>query len=401
MNLISAPRPDDPRLARNGSFPVGVRALSLSDPNRIDLSLSATEPVRGPRALRSELWYPAAPGTASGGTYRTLLRDGVTPITLQGHAMREATPSADGPFPLVIISHGYPGNRFLMAHFAEHLASHGYTVVAADHPQSTYDDQGPFGATLYHRPLDQAFLLRHLASDARFAPLVDARRSAVIGYSMGGYGALVFGGAGISAETVTSEVAPPHGLLAEHRAGSADHARLTDPRLRAIIAIGPWGMGRGVWDEDGLAGLQVPLMVMAGSADTISDYAAMRRIVSGASHVPRHLLTFENAGHNAAAPIPAPAESHAFSDRLGWYPFEHYADAVWDSLRMNAIARHFALAFLAQHLGGDPAQASLLNIPDTRPQETPKPAAPWPGFGTKDTPPPAGLRFESHAAQPR
>ncbi|MFT7137494.1 MAG: hypothetical protein ACI80I_003509, partial [Akkermansiaceae bacterium] len=67
----------------------------------------------------------------------------------------------------------------------------------------------------------------------------------------------------------------------------------------------------------------------------------------------RYLLSFQGAGHNAAAPIPAPAESWPMSDELGWPPFLHYADPVWDTLRMNNIAQHFAAAFLGIHLRGE------------------------------------------------
>ncbi len=44
-----------------------------------------------------------------------------------------------------------------------------------------------------------------------------------------------------------------------------------------------------------------------------------------------------NANHNAAAPIPAPVEGYAVNESLGWAPFEHYADPVWDTVRMNNI----------------------------------------------------------------
>ena len=43
-----------------------------------------------------------------------------------------------GPFPLVVISHGYPGNRYLMSHLGENLASKGYVTVSIDHAESTY-----------------------------------------------------------------------------------------------------------------------------------------------------------------------------------------------------------------------------------------------------------------------
>ncbi len=345
MNRIDATRPDSPRLAGPGPLPVGVTSRRLTDAARLD----PFTVLRGPRALSVELWYPAAAGTLPGGSYRTLLRDGVTPITLHGRAARDADPAA-GRWPLVLISHGYPGNRLLMSHLAEALASRGYRVAAADHPQSTYDDQGPFGATLYQRPLDQRFLLAALAAD----PQTDPGRCAIIGYSMGGYGALVTAGAGLAPGMETHEAAPPNRTLAEHLQGQVAPP---PPGLRAVIALGPWGHGHGVWAAEGLAAIRVPLLVMAGSVDTTSVYAGMRGIAEAARG---SLLTFENAGHNAAAPIPAPAESHAHSERLGWAPFLHYADPVWDSLRMNALAQHFAAAFLDRHLKDDLTRDALL-----------------------------------------
>lgn len=362
QNRIDLVRPDAPALAGPGAKPVGVRTLTLSDPDRIDILASAEAVVRGPRSLTVELWYPAAEGTEPGGQYDTVLRDGVTPVTLHGRAAREAAAATDGPWPLVIISHGYPGNRLLLSHLAETLASHGYAVAAADHADSTYADQAAFGSTLYNRPRDQAWMLAALGADPDLAGLVDADRTAVVGYSMGGYGALIFGGAGVTEASAGLNFAPPQGLLAANRAGTAEHEALIDPRLRALIAIGPWGMNAGFWDAGGLAGLRVPALIVAGDADTVSGYAPMRAIFEGATGTDRHLLTLVNAGHNAAAPIPAPAESWAVSERLGWAPHAHYADPVWDTVRMNNILQHFALAFLDLHLKGDQGRAPFLTL---------------------------------------
>lgn len=405
QNRIDGARPDAPALAAVGAHPVGVRTLTLTDPARPDVLNSTEALVTAPRALVAEFWYPAAEGTAPGGSYDTVLRDGVTPVTLHGRASREAAASAAGPFPLVVISHGYPGNRHLMAHLGEHLASHGYAVVALDHTDSTYSDQAAFGSTLYNRPLDQAFAINAMADDPAMAGLVDASRSAVIGYSMGGYGALVFAGAGLIEGLVDAPFAPPQRLLAAHVEGSEAHEGLTDPRLLAMIAIGPWGMNHGLWNADGLAGLEVPTLFMAGSMDTVSGYAPIRALFEGAVNADRHLLTFENAGHNAAAPIPAPAESWAVSERLGWAPFAHYADQVWDTVRMNQIAQHFALAFLDLRLKGDATRAEYLDlVPNsndgvwavTDGQRTAEHTY-WEGFGQGEA---VGLRFETlRAAQ--
>lgn len=359
QNRVDTVRPDAPALAGYGVRAVGVRTLTLTDPDRLDILASTDGDTRGPRTLTVELWYPAADGTAPGGTYDTVLRDGRTAIVLHGQAARDAGAAADGPFPLVILSHGYPGNRLLLSHLGETLASHGYAVAAVDHTDSTYADQAAFGSTLYNRPRDQAFVLDALGADAALAGLVDASRTAVVGYSMGGYGALIFGGAGVTEASTQFPFAPPRGLLAANQAGSDSHASLADPRLRAVVAIGPWGMNAGFWDAAGLAGLSLPTLIVAGDRDTVSGYAPMRAIFDGATGADRHLLTFLNAGHNAGAPIPAPVESWPVSPHLGWAPFAHYADPVWDTARMNNILQHFVRAFLDRHLMGTNRDAEL------------------------------------------
>ena len=400
QNRIDATRPDDPALAAMGPHVVGVRSLTLTDPARPDVLASTEALVVAPRVLAAEFWYPAADGTQPGSAYETILRDGVTPVVLHGQAARDAAPGAGGPYPLVVISHGYPGNRLLLSHLGEHLASHGYAVLALDHTDSTYADQAAFGSTLYNRPLDQAFAIDAIAAHPDLGALVDAGRTAVIGYSMGGYGALVFGGAGLIAPIVDQPFAPPQRLLAAHVAGTPEHEALPDPRVRAMIAIGPWGMNYGLWNAEGLAGLRVPTLFMAGSMDTVSGYDAIRAIFEGAVNTDRHLLTFENAGHNAAAPIPAPAESHAVSERLGWAPFAHYADPVWDSVRMNAIAQHFALAFVDLHLKGDEGRAVYLDLIENANDGVWSVTdgvrgadhTAWEGFGQGEA---VGLRFET------
>ena len=349
-NRIDLIRPDAPKLAQLGGHPVGVKTLELVNPAQLDvLAAMAGQPALVDRKLVVELWYPAAQ-SGPGSVYHTVTRDGRTPVRLSGSATRDAQ-ALGGDFPLVILSHGYPGNRFLMGHLGENFASKGYLVASIDHPQSTYDDPAylsgqAFGSTLVNRPLDTAFV----------ADALGAKRMAIIGYSMGGYGALVAGGAGVSEAALTMERGAGVGpYLARHRVPVADS------RLKAIVPIGPWGRQIGVWDAAGMAGLSVPALILAGSRDDVSGYdTGMRRIFAEAVRVTRHLLTFEGAGHNAAAPFPAPLESWAPVGWLPFVPFEHYADAVWDNVRMNNIAAHFVTAFLDLHLKGDAAKAAYL-----------------------------------------
>jgi predicted dienelactone hydrolase len=299
---------------------------------------------------------------------RAITRDGQTEVTLRGRAVRDAAPaSAGGPFPLLIISHGYPGNRFLLSHLAENLASKGYVVASIDHTDSTYDNKGAFGSTLLNRSLDQLFVLGEMArlgrSDATLKGLVNAEQTGLIGYSMGGFGALNTIGAGFTAASVAFPWGTPDGALARRQAGNPQYAASMDPRIKATVAFAPWGWNAGFWDAAGLAGVKTPVLFVAGSVDDVSGYApGVRNLFEGTVNAQRYLLTFENANHNAGAPMPAPHETWTRVPSLDFVPAEHYSDAVWDNVRMNNIAQHFATAFLGKYLKGDAGMGSYLTV---------------------------------------
>ncbi|HEV7813769.1 MAG TPA: dienelactone hydrolase [Janthinobacterium sp.] len=377
-NHIDTVRPDAPALAPYGTFSIGVETLQLLHPRQLDLvhaKAGAPIPVYD-RPLTVEVWYPAkaaaapsAPGAAAG-AYRVMTRDGKTEATLFGKASRGAAPDASaGPYPLIIISHGYPGNRYLLGDLGENLASKGYVVVSIDHTDSTYGDQGAFASTLLNRPLDQLFVLNEMARLNRADPsgvlkgMVDADDTGLIGYSMGGYGVLNTIGAGFSAASVASPQGVPDGALAVRQAGNPAYIASMDQRIKAAMAFAPWGWNRGFWDAAGLAGVRTPVFFVAGSVDDVAGYApGVRNLFEGSVNAPRFLLTFENANHNAGAPIPAPKETWIPSGPQKTITAGHYADAVWDSVRMNNIAEHFATAFLGKYLKNDAAMDPYLSL---------------------------------------
>ncbi len=402
-NRIDRIRPDAPELATFGAYPIGVQTLQFTNPGQNDI-LNTTDDAQPlyDRDLTVEVWYPAAAGTEAGGSYRAFLRDGQTEVTLHGRAARDATPASGETYPLVVISHGYPGNRYLLSHLGENLATKGYVTVSIDHRDSTYSDKAAFGSTLLNRPIDQRFVIDQMeALEGPLGDIINTDQTGVIGYSMGGYGALIFAGAGVTEASTQYSWGTPAGLLARHQAGSESHAALNDERVKAVIAIGPWGMNTGFWGATGLAGINKPLMMMAGSVDDVSVYPAMRKIFEGAINTNRHLLTFEGANHNAAAPMPAPIESWEPVDNLDFIPFEHYADAVWDTNRMNNITQHFATAFMGLHLKAEADKTSYLELVpnaadgvisrDDAGKELPDHSY-WKGFAPRTA---VGLMFES------
>lgn len=352
-NRIDIVRPDAPELASFGSYDIGVRTLQLVDPGRIDIlnTPRGGESVIYQRSLTVEIWYPAqlAQHQSAGGEYRAITRNPAITATLTGRAVRNAEPnSANARYPLVIISHGYPGNRFLMSHLGENLASKGYVVASIDHADSTYDDQQAFQSTLYNRPLDQRFVLDSLDKLAQdsggfLSGLLDANTTGIVGYSMGGYGLVNNLGGGYSDEIVSSLLAPPNELLAQHATGNPDYRANLDPRIKAGFAIAPWGMASGFWRPQDLAGIDVPTFYLAGDADTVAGYEnGVRAIYENAVNSDRYLLTYKNAGHNAGAPYPVPVEILNSEDSTG---AGHYTDPVWDNVRMNNIMDHFATAY--------------------------------------------------------
>jgi len=378
-NRIDAQRPDAPELAAYGDHEIGTRPLQLVNPDQLDvLALDAQTDQPDPlptynRELTVQMWYPSFPGATGSNALRAFLRDPTTEVSLYGQATLWAAPIVNtGPFPLVIISHGYPGNRFLMSHLAENIASKGYIVASIDHTDSTYRTQAAFGSTLRNRSLDQLFVLNEMAKrnndqGSFLHGLIDTNNTAIVGYSMGGYGAVITAGGGVTESSVDFGFSPPFGTLGIHQSGSDSHNNLFDSRVKTAIAIAPWGRNFGFFDAEGLTGVQIPMLFVAGSEDDVSLYeGGIRSIWEESVNIDRALLTFDNANHNAAAPIPAPAESYEFNAQLGFSPFEHYADAVWDTVRMNNILQHFSTAWLDLRLKNDSDKQVYLDlIPDS------------------------------------
>ncbi len=387
-----------PDLADYGARPVGVRTLDLVNRDQVDIvgiDAGGERPAELPRTdrpLPTEVWYPAAPDATGVTSFRTYLRDGTTEVTLTGRAMRDAAPArTDEAFPLVLLSHGYPGNRYLLSHLGENLASKGYVVASIDHTDSTYRTQADFASTLVNRPQDQSFVLDEMARLGRepsspLNGLVDAERAGLVGYSMGGYGALISAGASV---TEGSSGRAPFDTLSVNREGSPVQEARPDPRLETAVAIGPWGRNSGFFDAETLKGVEIPMLFMAGSDDATSLYEeGVRAIWEETTGVDRSLLTFEGAGHNAAAPIPAPEESFYFNERLGFEVSEHYTDAAFDTVRMNNVAQHFLTAWLDLELKGDASRAAYLDLAGMDPSD-------WLGFDAGEA---EGLRYETLAA---
>jgi hypothetical protein len=189
-----------------GTFHVSTRSMALVDRAR-------RQPV-GPKRARSlviQLWYPAGKGGPPA-RYMSLAvarfvakGSGVQPALLSA-AKLDATAGGTpllrkGGWPVVLFSPGFGVERGLYAGLCEDLASHGYVVVAIDHPYDAGIVEFPDGhvvipassmeitKALKVRVADTRFILTELAQLGRsgaFAGRFDLRRVGMFGHSLGG-----------------------------------------------------------------------------------------------------------------------------------------------------------------------------------------------------------------------
>ncbi|MCZ7585940.1 MAG: dienelactone hydrolase family protein [Deltaproteobacteria bacterium] len=197
-----------------GPYEVGVQTHILRDPSRHEW-LGDRD-----RTLPLEVWYPS---TGEGGRLNGL-PDMVGPLPIWGEpliqliygdiypslwafqtsAYRDAdaigTPDA---FPVIFFSHGFSAIRFQNFTMCEHLASHGFIVVAPDHYGNAIFTNIPGEDVVFinllaapesfiKRTQDVEFVFDTLqawraAGDPDWTQAMDLERFGVMGHSLGGY----------------------------------------------------------------------------------------------------------------------------------------------------------------------------------------------------------------------
>ncbi|MDG1706300.1 MAG: alpha/beta hydrolase-fold protein [Porticoccaceae bacterium] len=389
--------PVTPELAFPGDYDVGVTSITATDPKRLNTSNFITS-IERPLVL--EVWYPAqAPEEVAQATYKNVTRL-QKPFELQGDAYRDAPPLESGSFPLILLSHGFTGYRTQMFYLGEHLASHGYVVVGIDHKDSTNaeiktPEDRPAGmiSTLYNRARDQQFLLDYFSEQpSPVESIVDTDRAAIIGHSMGGFGAInTVGGCFDFTYKMLKEfgIPAPVALVMPLALNSCYAGRdKIDPRWKAVQLFAPWGGEYAVHSAEAMANISVPTLYVAGDQDNTSGFTqGIEKLYKQTGGKHNYLLLFENARHNIG-PHPAPAASFETDFELG-----HYFDPSWDIETINRVLEHMSLAFLDCHVKGDGARCGYLPMDEDSQQyqgSLNQHRDPWPGFKNLWA---SGLRF--------
>ncbi|MCC3422988.1 MAG: alpha/beta hydrolase [Microcoleus sp. PH2017_01_SCD_O_A] len=193
------------------------------------------------------------------------------------------------PAPVVVISHGLGSDRISYEYLAKHLASYGFAVAVPEHPGSNAQQiqdlvtgrasEVAEPAEFVNRPLDIKDLLDYLTQLSTTNPVyrgqLDLQRVGVIGQSFGGYTALTLAGAEINFAQLDKDCKLENetwnlSLLLQCRARSLDRNQYNfgDPRVKAAIAINP--IVSSILGETNLSKIQIPVMVIAGTADTVA-----------------------------------------------------------------------------------------------------------------------------------
>lgn len=368
-------RPDAPPYALHGPYWVGTQDF-VADPD-------------SERPLSLAVWYPALNenGSEDYAVYDLGIGDMVGPeatLITEGHALADATPAlAEAPYPLVVISHGLGGSRYVLFGLSEHLASYGFVVVAIEHTgtalregfEGTADVGSPNNIqSLYYRPSDVVRTIAYAdtltAATGQLAGLIDTDHVAVWGPSTGGTTVFQAGGASIDFSALTTWCADKEtDPFAEESCQFLGHQEelaqlyevddleaalfppLWDTRVDALVAAAPGGELQ-AFGDDGIAAVEIPTLILFGSLDPLvlpeyNAYWAYNEI----SSPDKGLVTFEGGGHLIFMNCPI-----AFKDVCGY-------DAVWDIDRAHDLINHFTTAFLLAELYGD-ADAAAALAPD-------------------------------------
>ena len=394
--LYSKQPPTTPELATAGSHTVGVTTLTVEDDDRLNTANFITSTQR---PLVLEVWYPAVSSAESDkkspkATYHNVTRL-QKPFELQGEAYRDASPTSDGKFPLVFFSHGFTGYRTQMFYLAEHLASHGYVVIGIDHKDSTnaevFDDatrSSGFISTLYNRARDQQFVLDYFANTKKPLPMlglknrIDTNNAAIIGHSMGGFGAInTIGGCYNFQSDQLKKIGVPAIIasLLPFRLNScfAGEEQL-DPRWKALQVFAPWGGEFDVHDAQAMGKIAVPTFFVAGDQDNTSGFEnGVKKLFQQTGSEHNYMMVYENARHNIAG-HPAPTISFNTDFELG-----HYVEPSWNIETINRVNKHMSLAFLDCHVKNNDTRCTYLPVRESIQQyqgTDSQYSDPWPGF---------------------
>ncbi len=361
--------PDAPTYSAPGRHLVGRRDL-----------LSDEEPQ-----LAMKMWYPAlaqnAPAAEAAYAYEVKIGAPLGSVKIASSTANiiEDSPFnfTHAPYPLILLSPGFAIGANSYGWLAEHLASHGFVVIAPEHHE-TLDPQNELWRAAVSRPQDILTVFEMVDEQTQaggaFEGLIDAGNTAVIGHSYGGYTALAAAGAqmdtpsfqahcnaAVQTEDTTAwlcEMLLPHLADMAERAGldgvpAGLWPQLGHPNVKAIV---PMAGDAYFFGRTGLAKIDVPVLAIGGTLDADTPFQwGPHPAYEYVSSQRKALLALNNAEHmiftNTCESIPGYARLLAG---------EFCADSVWNRNHAHDLISHFTTAFLLAELKHDASAAAAL-----------------------------------------
>jgi predicted dienelactone hydrolase len=273
-----------------------------------------------------------------------------------------------------MLSPGFAFGAATYGWLAEHLASHGFVVLAIEHVEEL-DPSALWRATV-ERPRDIVAALDHVdgeVSSGAWSGLVDANRVAVVGHSYGGYTALAAAGAHLDSTRLRhicegarsgDPIAFQCDALVPRINDMADAAGMDpapaglwpswgDARVDAAIALAGDAV---MFGEAGMGEVEVPVMAIGGTADVDSPYAWGTKLAyEAASSLRKVEVGLEGAEHMV---FTGPCETRRRVLTIMTEPF--CSDPEWEKATAHDLVRHYATAFLLAELKDDRSAAAEL-----------------------------------------
>lgn len=176
--------------------PTAMAAASPAAGERHGVTTVASASVRDAQqrnTLRYTVWYPAVIGSAE---QPLSIGPPDAPLFEVGNAAPDAAVLGQR-LPTLLLSHGNGGSARMMGWLGTALARAGYLVIAVDHPGNNGADEMTLAGSVltWLRADDLKVALAAVQADPLLGPHVDGARLGVVGYSAGGFTALLAAGA--------------------------------------------------------------------------------------------------------------------------------------------------------------------------------------------------------------
>ncbi len=360
---------ETPELGRPGENDIGTRVKKFALEGRTTITTWGAisgNLTNANRELSVRFWYPAETANGETAKYTHIMRPpGKDPVTIstQGFAVSDAKAIADQKYPLILMSHGFGGWDTQFSNLAEQIASHGYIVASINHADKPIHGVTSFflsfGNVLVDRTLDQRQILTQILEDAKsgsqaYAAQIDSDSVGLIGYSMGGYGAIASAGAPYDFAND-----PMSNIPATAKTAMKEASQNPLP-IKSLVTFSPWGgqPDSRAWTADSMGKIDKPVLVIAGNQDDVVNYEeGVKWLFENMTGSNRYMLVYREARHNIIG------NEFNLDPDGDFTTAEFLKEPVWRSDRLNAINQHFVTAFLDMTLKGDAAKADYLNVP--------------------------------------